>query len=231
VTALWLFIVALVGGAVGGTAVFAIHYVFYGRLDSVTTRQPRDGAEGEMVDDLAKQLELIRDDLWKARDISSRVLEELSPLSGKLDALAAGAILHVRGEKVGLQTQRPDALREDLAPYPGTSGPLRPSAMPSAPTLPPPNAINVEAREDRLVASPSYPPEAWLEPQGPASGRLWLNPQVALTENALRRLSAFFSWETESPGCAYETREPAVVHWDDARRTGSVTTRGTARPL
>jgi hypothetical protein len=95
---------------------------------------------------------------------------------------------------------------------------------------PPPNAVNVEARDDRIVSSSSYPPEAWLEPRGPAVGHLWLNPGVALNENALRRLSTFFQWQSERAGATYDTETPAVVRWDEGQRVGTVSQRGTARP-
>jgi hypothetical protein len=99
-------------------------------------------------------------------------------------------------------------------------------AMASAP----PNAVSVEARDDRIVSSASYPPEAWLEPKGPATGHLWLNPGVALNENALRRLSTFFEWQGERAGLTYDTLEPAVVRWDEGQRIGTVSQRGRARP-
>jgi len=94
----------------------------------------------------------------------------------------------------------------------------------------PPNAVNVEARDDRIVSSASYPPEAWLEPKGPAAGLLWLNPGVALNENALRRLSTFFEWQGERAGLTYDTLTPAEVRWDEGQRIGTVTRRGLARP-
>lgn len=102
------------------------------------------------------------------------------------------------------------------------------SARPAA--GPPPNAVSVEARDDRIVASSSYPPEAWLEPRGPAVGHLWLNPGVALNENALRRLSTFFQWQSERAGATYDTETPAVVRWDEGQRVGIMSQRGTARP-
>jgi hypothetical protein len=101
---------------------------------------------------------------------------------------------------------------------------------PRAPAGPPPNAVSVEARDDRIVASSSYPPEAWLEPRGPAVAHLWLNPAVALNENALRRLSTFFEWRGERAGATYDTDTPAVLRWDEGQRVGTVTQRGTARP-
>jgi hypothetical protein len=113
-----------------------------------------------------------------------------------------------------------DAYRDE----PGAYNPAPPMA--SAP----PNAVNVEARDDRIVSSASYPPEAWLEPKGPAVGHLWLNPGVALNENALRRLSTFFEWQGERAGLTYDTLEPAEVRWDEGQRIGTVTRRGRARP-
>jgi len=112
------------------------------------------------------------------------------------------------------------------------SQPLGDAAYSPAPPMAsaPPNAVNVEARDDRIVSSASYPPEAWLEPKGPAVGHLWLNPGVALNENALRRLSTFFEWQGERAGLTYDTLEPAVVRWDEGQRIGTVGQRGRARP-
>jgi hypothetical protein len=99
-------------------------------------------------------------------------------------------------------------------------------------SAPPANAVLVEARDDRIVATSSFPPEAWLEVgPGPAEGRVTLNPVVALNENALRRLSTFFEWQGERPGSAYETLRPALVRWDNGQRIGTFQVRGAARPL
>jgi uncharacterized coiled-coil protein SlyX len=99
-------------------------------------------------------------------------------------------------------------------------------------TTPPANAVLVEARDDRIIATSSFPPEAWLKPgPGPAEGEVTLNPMVALNENALRRLSTFFEWQGERPGSAYETLRPAVVRWDSGQRIGTFQMRGAARPL
>jgi len=96
---------------------------------------------------------------------------------------------------------------------------------------PPENAIMVEARDDRIVATSSFPPEAWLQVgPGPAEGQVRLNPVVALNENALRRLSTFFEWQGERPGSTYETIEPAEVRWDSGQRIGTFIKRGSARP-
>lgn len=103
-------------------------------------------------------------------------------------------------------------------------------AAPRPAAGPPPGAVNVEARDDRIVASSSYPPEAWLEPRGPAVAHLWLNPNVALNENALRRLSTFFQWQPERAGASYDTDQPAVLRWDEGQRVGTVSQRGSARP-
>lgn len=101
---------------------------------------------------------------------------------------------------------------------------------PRPPAQPPPNTVPVEARHDRIVASSTYPPEAWLEPRGPAVAHLWLNPLVALNDNALRRLSTFFQWQPERPGATYDTIHPAILRWDEVERVGAVTRRGIARP-
>jgi hypothetical protein len=121
----------------------------------------------------------------------------------------------------------------DQPPAAGLGAPAAVPAEPVAPRAPagpPPNAVSVEARDDRIVASSSYPPEAWLEPRGPAVAHLWLNPSVALNENALRRLSTFFQWQGERAGATYDTDTPAVLRWDEGQRVGTVTQRGTARP-
>ncbi|HEX2211183.1 MAG TPA: hypothetical protein VHG93_26100, partial [Longimicrobium sp.] len=124
----------------------------------------------------------------------------------------------------------PPATEHDIGAANGYEAPAGREAAPRAPAGPPPGAVNVEARDDRIVASSSYPPEAWLEPRGPAVAHLWLNPSVALNENALRRLSTFFHWQTERAGATYDTETPAVLRWDEGQRVGTVTQRGIARP-
>src|SRR5215213_892550 len=64
-------------------------------------------------------------------------------------------------------------------------------ASSSSPVVgPPPGAVLVEARDDRLVPTASYPPEAWLEAANGGPERLVrLNPVVTLNEYALRRLA------------------------------------------
>jgi hypothetical protein len=99
------------------------------------------------------------------------------------------------------------------------------------PAGPPANALNVEARDDRIVATASFPPEAWLEiGPGPAEGRVSLNPAVALNEYALRRLSTFFELQGARAGTTYHTVTPASVRWDDGQRVGTLLSRGVARP-
>jgi hypothetical protein len=125
------------------------------------------------------------------------------------------------------------------APEPGPGlGLVSDSANPASwdslpgPGGPPPNATLVEAREDRIVSSSTYPPEAWLEPgNGPAERRLMLNPALALNENALRRLSTFFRFDGERAGSAYLAAVPAVIRWDDGARVGFLVSRGEARPV
>jgi hypothetical protein len=96
---------------------------------------------------------------------------------------------------------------------------------------PPAGALNVEARDDRIVTTASYPPEAWLEiDPGRAEGRVSLNPTMALNEIALRRLSTFFEWQGARPGASYQTLTPATVRWDDGQRVGTLVSRGVARP-
>jgi hypothetical protein len=108
-----------------------------------------------------------------------------------------------------------------------------PLAAPAHPapraTLPPPNAVVVEVRDDRIVDSSAYPPEAWLEPRGPAVGYLWLNPHVPLTEYALRRLSTYFVWEVKRENAPYDTVTPAEVRWDESQRVGTLGSQGRAR--
>ena len=118
----------------------------------------------------------------------------------------------------------------DLSVPTPPDGPAQTPVTPRPPAGPPPNAVNVEARDDRIVASSSYPPEAWLEPRGPAVAHLWLNPSVALNENALRRLSTFFEWRGERAGATYDTDQPAVLRWDEGQRVGTINVRGIARP-
>lgn len=100
-----------------------------------------------------------------------------------------------------------------------------------APAGPPPNALNVEARDDRIVATASFPPEAWLAVvAGSADASVTLNPAVRLNEYALQRLSTFFEWDARRPDATYHTVQPATVKWDDGARVGVLVSRGRAQP-
>ncbi|MFL5386454.1 MAG: hypothetical protein ACJ8GN_28375 [Longimicrobiaceae bacterium] len=126
---------------------------------------------------------------------------------------------------VGFNSSRGDELVLEADPYASLDAGV------GAPAGPPANALNVEARDDRIVSSSTYPPEAWLEiGPGPAEGRVTLNPAVALNEYALRRLSTFFEWQGTRVGSTYHTMRPATVRWDDGQRVGTVVSRGVARP-
>lgn len=224
---------AVIGGFFGGLAARSfgkwLSHVRSGRGSS-----PPPASSPPHAGEDARQLQLIRDDLWKVKDTVERVLEEVSPLAGRIERVAE--TLRRPEPPSGVVPPPPRAPQRE--PWVERGEPAATSAFDGEPqpvaavavTAPPPNAINVEARDDRLVASDSYPPEAWLEPRGPAAGQLWLNPAVSLNEYALRRLSTFFRWEPERPGARYETETPASVQWDEGRRVGTVVSRGTARP-
>ncbi len=230
----WVMLVALAAGFAGGLGAGAAgRWVrrglerHRGRSRRMSPRDPALDAE-----QTATQLDVknIRSDLGKVQRAVEAVQAEVSMLARKLAKPAENRPL------------APTPARPRTAPPVEPDDPWRDSAPPRAPDYspdapatgapaePPMNAINVEARDDRLVGSRSYPPEAWLEPGGPASGQLSLNPSVALNEYALRRLSTFFHWEEERPGAAYETVRPAQIQWDEGRRTGTVIERGSARP-
>lgn len=270
---LTVLLVALVGGMAGGAAIQATaswarrmdRRRGYRRSESAGAYGAQHGPGMER-----RELDLLRNDLWKISEAVGRVLQEVSDLSRRVGdggrpavtsaPTAGGAFgpsawerspvpLHDRPPREDGWQRGPDAsdpgargrsyepapLRQ--SPYDAPPGPYdAPLAQEVAATTPrpaagpPANAVNVEARDDRIVASSSYPPEAWLEPRGPAVAHLWLNPNVALNENALRRLSTFFEWRPERAGASYDTEQPAVLRWDEGQRVGTVTTRGTARP-
>jgi hypothetical protein len=181
------------------------------QMGSGLDRERRDRAPAREVPPLYERLESTHPAGMASE--ASYAYEEADP--GAVGAASLGA--PEPGPRLGL--------------VPDTANPASWDSLP-APGGPPPNATLVEARDDRIVSSSTYPPEAWLEPgSGPAERRLMLNPALALNENALRRLSTFFRFDGERAGSAYLAAVPAVIRWDDGARVGFLVSRGEARPV
>lgn len=249
--ALWVFLAAVVGGFVGGVAAHLARLRWRGGAGTQRLAPPltRDRLA---VD--SSQLDAIRRDVQSVQGTIERVLEEMNTVSQRIGSLAAapnpapvasragdqrttmprdgGARrAETAGAGPAMERRSQEPRQSGAAPAGGFRETPRAPEPPPRPVGPPPNAITVEARDDRIVPSPSYPPEAWVAPTGPAAAQLWINPAVALNEYALRRLSTFFEWQGMRDGAMYHTERPALLRWDEGQRVGTVTQRGSARPL
>jgi hypothetical protein len=87
------------------------------------------------------------------------------------------------------------------------------------------DSVGVEIRGSEVVASQSYPPEAYLTVRGGGVATLVLNPEVPHNAFALDRFALFFDLGERREGM-YRTTVPAEVKWDGQR--GTLRTSGTA---
>ena len=78
--------------------------------------------------------------------------------------------------------------------------------------------VPVEIKDGEVVASQSYPPEAWLVPQGGGRAALSVNDEVPLSGFALDRFALYFDLGERREG-RYVTQAPAEVRWDGERGT------------
>jgi hypothetical protein len=239
-TVVWVVLAALVGGFAGGMGATSAGSWLRRWLERRRSRARSKHPKSPNIEDkqpaTSHDIDLIRGDLTTVKGVVDQVHELVSQLYRELEKpntdqpeppvipRIAPAFTVDRVDS----WRSPSPPRDDQIGYGEVKRPLDSPAAPLAAA--PANAINVEARDDRLIPTSSYPPEAWLEPRGPASGQLWLNPGFTLNEYSLRRLSTFFHWESEQPGATYETQRPARIQWDEGRRIGTVIERGSARP-
>jgi len=88
--------------------------------------------------------------------------------------------------------------------------------------------VGVEIRGSEVVASQSYPPEAYLTVRGGGVATVVLNPEVPHNSFALDRFALFFDLGERRDGM-YQTQTPAEVKWDGQRGTLSRAGRAVAR--
>jgi hypothetical protein len=88
--------------------------------------------------------------------------------------------------------------------------------------------VGVEIRGSEVVASHSYPPEAYLTVRGGGVATVVLNPEVPHNSFALDRFALFFELGERREGM-YRTEKPAEVKWDGQRGTLNAYGRAVAR--
>jgi hypothetical protein len=88
--------------------------------------------------------------------------------------------------------------------------------------------VGVEIRGSEVVASQSYPPEAYLTVRGGGVATVVLNPEVPHNSFALDRFALFFDLGERRDGM-YQTQTPAEVKWDGQRGTLSRPGKAVAR--
>lgn len=103
----------------------------------------------------------------------------------------------------------------------GTAGAWRPG----------PGDQPVEVRDGVLVTSRSLPPAAYVASLGGGHGRVFLNPDVQMTEFSLPKWAAFFDLQGARPYAAYRTTRPAEVRWDEGQGRGELVSKGLAEAL
>lgn len=89
----------------------------------------------------------------------------------------------------------------------------------------------VEIREGVLVVSRSLPPAAYVASLGGGHGRVFLNPDVQMTEFSLPKWAAFFDLQGARPYAAYRTTRPAEVRWDEGQGRGELISKGLAEAI
>jgi hypothetical protein len=107
------------------------------------------------------------------------------------------------------------------------------SLFPSFPSAEPawaagPSDRPVEIRDGLLVLSNSLPPAAFASMDGGGRARVYLNPDVQISEFALPKWQAFFEMTGAQPYATYRTRRPAEVRWDDVAARGELISKGLA---
>lgn len=89
----------------------------------------------------------------------------------------------------------------------------------------------VEIRDGALVRSRSLPPAAYASPSGAGQARVYLNPDVQMTEISLPKWEAFFDLQGGRTYTAYRTTRPATVRWDEGEGRGELISKGLAEAI
>jgi hypothetical protein len=155
---------------------------------------------------------------------------QIHGIGEKVDALAA---TRTTGGQAG--GERRDPVPDWYAP-PSNSGygadSLWPPAIPAAPSWSAgPADQPVEIRDGALVRSRSLPPAAYVSPSGAGQARVYLNPDVQMTEISLPKWEAFFDLQGGRTYTAYRTTRPAEVRWDEGEGRGELVSKGLAEAI
>jgi hypothetical protein len=106
------------------------------------------------------------------------------------------------------------------------------TAIPAAPSWSAgPADQPVEIRDGELVRSRSLPPAAYASPSGAGQARVYLNPDVQMTEISLPKWEAFFDLQGGRTYTAYRTTRPATVRWDEGEGRGELIGKGLAEAI
>ncbi|HEY7769935.1 hypothetical protein [Longimicrobium sp.] len=89
----------------------------------------------------------------------------------------------------------------------------------------------VEIRDGALVRSRSLPPAAYVTPSGAGQARVYLNPDVQMTEISLPKWEVFFDLQGGRTYTAYRTTRPAEVRWDEGEGRGELVSKGLAEAI
>jgi hypothetical protein len=157
--------------------------------------------------------------------------------SQRLDALEEKIDLISRSAKPAGATVRDDGGAPATYTAPpsagyGADGLWPPSAAPAAPSWSAgPADQAVEIRDGALVRSRSLPPAAYVSPSGAGQARVYLNPDVQMTEISLPKWEAFFDLQGGRTYTAYRTTRPAEVRWDEGEGRGELISKGLAEAI
>ena len=175
-----------------------------------------------LLDQQAHQMEQLR----------TTLTTQIRGIGEKVDAL--GTTRTSAGQAGG---QRRGMAPESYTPPPSAAGYgadslWPPSAAPAAPSWSAgPADQAVEIRDGALVRSRSLPPAAYVSPSGAGQARVYLNPDVQMTEISLPKWEAFFDLQGGRTYTAYRTTRPAEVRWDEGEGRGELVSKGLAEAI
>jgi hypothetical protein len=172
------------------------------------------------VERQAEQMEKLRT-FWSQR---------LDAVEEKLDLLATSA----KQAAPPVRDDERTAASYTVAPSAGSYGEDS-SWLTAIPTVPSwsagPADQAVEIRDGALVRSRSLPPAAYVSPSGAGQARVYLNPDVQMTEISLPKWETFFDLQGGRTYTAYRTTRPAEVRWDEGEGRGELISKGLAEAI
>ncbi|HEY0036692.1 MAG TPA: hypothetical protein VGB66_08400 [Longimicrobium sp.] len=168
----------------------------------------------------AKQMEQLRTTLGS----------QIHDIGEKVDALAA-----TRTSGGQARGERRDPVPASFSPPPNSGHGEDSSWLTAIPAVPSwsagPADQAVEIRDGALVRSRSLPPAAYVTPSGAGQARVYLNPDVQMTEISLPKWEAFFDLQGGRTYTAYRTTRPAEVAWDEGEGRGELVSKGLAEAI